>query len=428
MAVALVVGNMVGSGVFLLPASLAAYGANSLTGWLASTAGAVLLACVLAALSRAFPTDGGPYVYTRAAFGELTAFVVAWGYWVSVWVGNAAIATGGVSYLIALAPSMAVTPGLPAVVTLVILWALTAVNCYGVRAAGWVQAVTTVTKLVPLLAVALVGVFVIRRDPGANLAAVPLSLEGTTAAATLTMWALLGFESATVPAEKVEDPGRTVPRATIAGTLVAAIVCALACTFVLLMVPADRLAASNAPFADAARLFWGDRAATLVALFAAVSTFGCLNGWILVQGELPYVLGRDGAFPRVFSRVSARRTPVASLVFTSTLISALVAMNFYRRTVDLFTFMILLATCANLVAYLLCAMALLVLLARGRLPDVRRTAPWLAVAGALGSAYSLWAIAGAGREAVAWGSVLLLAGLPVYGVMRRGRRTPGARA
>lgn len=419
MAVALVVGNMVGSGVFLLPASLAPYGLNSITGWLLTGTGAVLLAFVLAALSRAFPADGGPYAYTRAAFGELPAFVVAWGYWVAVWVGNAAIATGGVSYLIALVPAMATTPGLPAAVTVVILWVLTGVNCYGVRAAGWVQAVTTVMKLVPLLAVALVGGFFLDRRLVAQPAVAPLSLDATTAAATLTMWALLGFESATVPADKVEDPARTIPRATLVGTLVAAVVCALACSFVLLMVPAKQLAASNAPFADAARLFWGDRAATLVALFAAVSTFGCLNGWILVQGELPFVMGRDGVFPRAFGRESARRTPVFSLVFTSALITLLVLMNFHRSTVDVFTFMILLATSTNLIAYLACALALLALMARGRLHGTGRAAPWLAAAGVLGSAYSLGAILGAGREAIAWGGILLLAGLPVYWAMRR---------
>jgi APA family basic amino acid/polyamine antiporter len=373
---------------------------------------------------------------------------VSWGYWVAVWVGNAAIATGGVSYLIALAPPLAHITGGPAVVTLAIIWALTAVNCYGVRAAGWVQLVTTAMKLVPLLAVALVGGFFVRSQQVAEAAAVPLRLDATTAAATLTMWALLGFESATVPADKVRDPERTIPRATIAGTLVAAIVCMLACSFVLLMVPASRLAASNAPFADAARMFWGDRAATFVALFAAVSTFGCLNGWILVQGELPWAMARDGVFPRVFARESSRGTPAFSLIVTSAMMTALVLMNFHRSTVEVFTFMILLATSANLVTYLACAIALLVLMRRrsrtwdpasagiGGAPGpqdrggVRASTrasrrPWLALAGVLGSAYSLWAIAGAGREALGWSLVLMLAGLPVWALVRN---RPAARS
>ncbi len=248
MATALVVGNVIGSGVYMLPGLARALRPRTAWwAWLFTATGALLLAAVFAALSRAFPKDGGPYVYTRAAFGELAGFVVAWGYWVSVWVGNAAIATGAVSYTSAFAPWIARVPGASAVVTIAVVWLLTLVNCWGVRAAGWVQAVTTVLKLLPLLAVALVGGFYVRRENLASFAEAPLTLDGITAAATLALWALLGFESATVPADKVEDPARTIPRATMLGTVVTALVCTLACCTVLLVVPAAQLAASNAP-------------------------------------------------------------------------------------------------------------------------------------------------------------------------------------
>ena len=422
MATALVVGNIVGSGVYMLPASLAPLGSNSIVGWLFTATGALLLAAVFAALSRAFPRDGGPYVFTRMAFGELAGFVVAWGYWVSVWVGNAAIATGAVSYTSALVPAIAHRPGASATVTIAVVWLLTLVNCWGVRAAGWVQAVTTVLKLLPLLAVALVGAFHVGRESLASFTAVPLSLDGTTAAATLALWALLGFESATVPADKVQDPARTIPRATMLGTVVSALVCTLACSTVLLVVPARELAASNAPFADAARVFWGEGSATLVALFAAISAYGALNGWILLQGELPFALARDGVFPRAFARESPRHTPVFALVTTRGLVSLLILANFHASMARVFTFMILLATSANLVAYLACSLALLELQRRGQLGEARRGTAGLAVAGALGALYSLWAIAGAGREAIAWGAVLLAAALPVHALVRRARR------
>jgi APA family basic amino acid/polyamine antiporter len=425
MATALVVGNVVGSGVYLLPASLASYGPNSLLAWLFTATGAVLLAVVFAALSRSFPKDGGPYVFTRAAFGELAGFVVAWGYWVSVWVGNAAIATGAVSYTSAFAPWIASVPGAAAGVTIAVVWLLTLVNYWGVRTAGWVQAVTAVLKMLPLVAVSVVAGFFVQREAVASFAQVPLSLDGTTAAATLALWALVGFESATVPADKVQDPARTIPRATLLGTLVSAVFCLAACSLVLLVVPASQLSASNAPFADAARVIWGDGAAAVVAVFAAISAYGALNGWILLQGELPFALARDGAFPRPFARESARRTPAFALVFTSVLVTALVVMSFRGSMAQAFKFFILLATSANLVAYLVCSLALLVLIRQGRLSGSQRGTPWLAAAGALGGAYSLWAIAGAGREATAWGAVLLVAAVPVYGWMRRARRAGG---
>jgi APA family basic amino acid/polyamine antiporter len=427
MCAALVVGNTIGSGVFLLPASLAPYGLNSVAGWLFTATGAILLAMVFAELSRAFPKDGGPYVYARAAFGELAAFVVAWGYWVAVWVGNAAIATGSVSYLSALVPWIARTRGASPLVTIAFVWALTLVNCYGVRAAGWVQAVTTVMKLLPLLAVAFLGAIFVRRDLIAQHAGVPFTLDGVTAAATLTMWAMLGLESATVPADKVKDPERTIPRATVVGTVLTALICALACSIVLVMVPSSRLATSNAPFAEVARIFWGDRSAALVTLFAAISGFGALNGWILLHGELPYAMARDGVFPGVFARESARHTPTFALVSTSGLVTVLVLMNFHGTMVEVFTFMILLATSSNLVTYLVCALALLTLMRRGQLSSAGRHTPWLAVAGVLGAAFSLWAIFGAGRSAILWGLVLLLAALPVYALMKTARRPEGAR-
>jgi APA family basic amino acid/polyamine antiporter len=427
MATALVVGNIIGSGVYLLPATLAPYGPNSLLAWLVNATGAVLLALVFAALSRSFPKDGGPYVFTRAAFGELAGFVVAWGYWVSVWVGNAAIATGAVSYTSAFAPWIASVPGAAAGVTIAVVWLLTLVNCWGVRTAGWVQAVTTVLKLLPLVAVSLVAGFFVHREAVASFAQVPLSLDGTTAAATLALWALVGFESATVPADKVEDPSRTIPRATLVGTLVSAVFCFLACSLVLLVVPASQLSGSNAPFADAARVIWGDGAAAVVAVFAAISAYGALNGWILLQGELPFALARDGFFPRPFARESARHTPVFGFVFTSVLVTVLVALTFQGSMAQAFERFILIATSENLVAYLVCSLALLKLLWRGRLEASRRGTPWLAVAGSVGAAYSLWAIAGAGRQAILWGAVLLIVAVPVYLWMKRAPHLRGSR-
>jgi APA family basic amino acid/polyamine antiporter len=280
--------------------------------------------------------------------------------------------------------------------------------------------VTTVLKLLPLVAVSLAAGFFVHREALASFTQVPLTLDGTTAAATLALWALVGFESATVPADKVQDPSRTIPRATLIGTVVSAVFCCLACSLVLLVVPSDRLSASNAPFADAARAMWGEGAGAVVAVLAAISAYGALNGWILLQGELPFALARDGVFPRPFARESSRSTPVFALVFTSLLVTALVVLNFRGSLAQAFKFFILLATSANLVAYLVCSLALLVLMRRRQLGGFRRGAPWLATAGALGAAFSLWAIAGAGTDAILWGAALLVVALPVYALMKRG--------
>ncbi|MEA3134489.1 MAG: basic amino acid/polyamine antiporter, family, partial [Gammaproteobacteria bacterium] len=280
MCVALVVGNSIGSGVFLLPASLAQYGLNSVIAWGFTACAAILLAIVFAQLSRAYPQAGGPYAYVHLAFGPFAAFIVAWGYWISIWVGNAAISTGAVSYLTPLMPWIGSEPGASAAVTLLFLWILTAVNIYGIKASGWVQSVTTVLKVLPLLAISALGLFSVRSATVAAAASIPLSVSQTTAAATLTLWALLGLESATIPASKVRDPGRTIPMATLLGTVLTALICIIACTTVLLLVPPAALAKSNAPFVDLAAIFWGASAGKLVAVFATISGLGALNGWI----------------------------------------------------------------------------------------------------------------------------------------------------
>jgi basic amino acid/polyamine antiporter, APA family len=418
MCVALVVGNTIGSGVFLLPASLAPYGLNSVIAWGLTACGAIVLAIVFAQLSRSFPQAGGPYAYVKQAFGPVTAFIVAWGYWVSIWVGNAAIVTGAVSYLSPLIPWVAKVPGASAAMTLAVLWLLTFVNCYGIKASGWVQSVTTVLKVLPLIAIAALGLFAVRPATVAAAAGIPLSVGSTTSAATLTLWALLGLESATIPASKVRDPGRTIPRATLLGTIVTALICMIACTAVLLLVPPATLASSNAPFVDLAAQFWGDTAGKVLAVFAAISGFGALNGWILLQGELPNVMAKNGVFPRIFARDSARFTPVFSLLFSSGLVSLLILMNYQRSMVSVFTFMILLSTTACLVLYLLCSLALLRLQWTGQMPLSRGKILPLAIVGVIATLYSLWAIVGAGLESILWGGVLLALGAPVYFLVR----------
>ncbi len=421
MCVALVVGNSIGSGVFLLPASLAPFGLNSVIAWGFTAGGAIALAIVFARLSRAFPQAGGPYAYVHVAFGPLIAFVVAWGYWISIWVGNVSIATAAVSYLSPLLPWIAQKPGASAGVTLLLLWLLTFVNWYGIKASGWVQGVTTVLKILPLLAVGTLGLVSLASSGTPAPLNIPLSAGRVTAAATLTLWALLGLESATIPADKVARPGRTIPVATLLGTVITALICAVACTTVLLLVPAATLAQSNAPFVDLAAQFWGRGAGQLVAVFAAISAFGALNGWILLQGELPRAMALRGEFPRIFARESVHNTPGFGLCFGSALATLLILANYQKSMVSVFTFMILLSTTACLVLYLLCSLAMLRLQWTQQIGSDAPRGIGLGHCRDVGERLFFWAIVGAGAEAVLWGAALLLLGVPLYYWFRSSR-------
>lgn len=415
MATALVVGNMIGSGVFLLPSSLAPFGAASLLGWGLSVTGALLLAGIYAHLGRHYPRTGGPYTYSRLAFGELAGFATAWLYWVSIWCGNAAIAVAFASYAGGLVPALTATPVRGAITALAAVWLCTAFNLAGLRSAGWVQLVTTVGKLLPLFAIAVVGAWWL--DPGDygtfNRSGEPL-LGVATATAALTMWAMLGIECATIPAEDVSDADRNVPRATLLGTVLAAGVTVLACTVVIGLLPGNSAGESGAPFAEAAAILWGPGAGKFFAAAAAVACFGALNGWTLMQGQIPMAAARDGVLPAPLARRNRHGTPAVALVFSSTVTTVLVIANFQDTLVALFTWAILLSTAAVLVPYLLNALAFLKL-GGGR-------SPGKAAAGVLACGFSLWALIGTGTASLFWGAVLLVAGLPVYIVMRARRQ------
>lgn len=408
MAVALVMGNMIGSGVFLLPASLAAFGGLSLAGWVLSAAGATCLAMVFARLAHQVPAAGGPYAYTRMAFGDVPAFLVAWGYWISTWSTLAALAVAGVGYLDPFIPTIVRTPALAALLAISLVWLFVVVNVSGVRRAGHVQMVTTLIKVLPLALVGIGGLFYFNPEAFVVTAQGPRAVAaGVTEVATLTLWAFLGLECATIPAGNISQPERTIPRATVIGTLLAAAIYIGSTVGVMSLVPTEVLSTSTAPFADAAQALFGETVAALIALGAAISCFGALNGWTLIVGQVPLAAARDGLFPRPFTRVSDAGTPVTGILIAGVLATLLIASNYTRGLVDLFTFIILLSTLSTLLAYAFSALATF------RVGSVTLSSSMRIVAG-LAFVYSLWAIGGAGAETVYWGFLLLMAGLPVY--------------
>jgi basic amino acid/polyamine antiporter, APA family len=422
-ATALVVGNMVGSGLFLLPSSLAPYGAASLLGWGISTVGALLLAAVFARLGQLRPAaSGGPYAFARLAFGGATGFVVAWCYWISIWSAVPAIAIALTGYAGMLLPALTATPLRATACSIVFLWICTLFNIAGLRTAGGVQLLTTLLKVAGLLLFALAALLWF--EPPAVAQPVPFNPSGASllqvavATSALTLWAFLGLESATVPAGAVHDPQRTVPRATLLGTAIAILVTIAACGAVMRLVPAEKLASSAAPFAEAMRLLLGDAAGQVVSVLAAVTCLGALNGWVLMLGQLPLAVARDGLFPRLFARVDANGTPLAGLLVGAVLSSLLVIANYNASLVSVFTASILLSTAASLLPFLVCALALL---------KLERERPLLSITAALAAIYAAYALFGTGAQALRWGAGLLLAGLPCYLLLRAGlaRRPAG---
>jgi basic amino acid/polyamine antiporter, APA family len=418
MCTALVVGNTIGMGIFLLPASLAPYGFNASIGWLITVLGCVALARVFARLAREMPNADGPYGYIRDTLGDIPAYLAIWCYWVSLWITNAALATGVVGYLGAVFPGVA---GMrPALVALALLWTFVAINLFGVRSGGRVQVLTTALKLLPMVAVALLGAWLLLTQPAAytqHLPTTPVRLGDIVAASTIALFAMLGLESATVPAARVKDPARTIPRATIAGTVLTAVIYLIVSTVPMLLIPQQELATSGAPFATVMDRFAGAGVGRWLALFVVVSGLGALNGWTLLVGELTRTMAENGVMPASLARNNRRGAPALALVVTGVLGSGMVLMSYSRSLVDGFTFLSKVVTAANLPLYLCCSLALAILWRRGTLP-AKRGHLGIAV---LGTAYVLFAFVGLGHEPFVLGLALAAAGLPLY-LFQRWRR------
>ena len=415
----MVIGNMVGSGVFLLPASLAAYGIYSLWGWIVSTAGALILAWVFSSLSRRAPRAGGPYAYTREVFGDFAGFLIAWMYWISIAATIAAIAVAFASYMAAFVPAFGANPMAGAAAALAACWVLAGVNIWGVRTAGRLQFITVILKLSPLVALAVFGMLHFSPRVLASGHTRQSPALAINACAALTMWAFLGLECGTIPAGHVKDPKKTIPRATLLGTGLAAVFYIACTTAVMGIIPARSLAHSNAPFADAAQRLWGPWAGHLIALAAVISCFGALNGWILMAGQFPQAAAADNLFPKLFAREWGRGTPAPGLLFSTAIGTFLILMNYSRGLVSTFKVIILIATFFTLVPYMMSSLAE-VLLSQGVQHRTRNL-----VLASLGFLFALWAAAGTGKDTLYWGTLVMLAGLPVY-VWQKSARTTGA--
>jgi APA family basic amino acid/polyamine antiporter len=378
-ATALIVGSIIGVGIFNLPGSLAAYGPISIWAMVLTTIGALSLAVMFAAMSRRLPADGGPYAYARAAFGNPTGFANAWSYWITAWAGNAAIVVGWVFYVqyviegwitaqngdagwLGASLTIRDNPLLvwPVVFAMVGLWIPAAINLVGVRSMGLVQLWTSVIKFIPLLLMSTIGLIAINTG---NFS--PMNLSGDSdatailGAMALCLFSYLGVETAAVAAAKVRDPDVNVPRSTILGTLATAAVYLLSLIAVFGTVPSAVLGESSAPYSTAADVMTnGTWAGWIVAACVIVSGFGALNGWTMICAEMPLAAAQDGLFPASFGRLSARGVPAFGIVASTLLASvAVVFANWGQAGYDVFNTLVYMSGITAAIPYAFSAAA-----------------------------------------------------------------------
>ena len=414
----LVVGNMIGVGIFVLPAVLSSYGSISLLGWIFTATGALILAKIFSNFSRIIVSkSGGPYIYSKAGFGDFIGFLVAWGYWIACWVGNGAIAIaiiGAASFFI---PELATNSILSVSLGLALIWIFTWINARGIKESGKIQLITTIFKILPLLFVIIVGLFFFEFDnfPAFNLTG-ESNFSAISAVATLTLYAFLGIECATIPAGNIENPDKTIPRATMLGTIIVTILYILGTVVLFGVLPLDILQNSPAPFAEAAKIIGGNYGGYFVAVGVLISGIGVLNGWILITGQISMATAKDDLFPDFFKKENKNGAPVNGFIIGGVLSSVVMLMNYTEGLVEQFEFIVQLTVLVILMPYLFTAASYALIVIEKKL----HTKSWIKtfILSALGFAYSLWAIYGSGYETVFYGFLLMLIGIPVYIYMK----------
>jgi basic amino acid/polyamine antiporter, APA family len=435
-ATSLVVGSIVGVGIFNLPASLAPYGPITLVSMGLTTIGALALAMLFASLSRRMPADGGPYAYARVAFGNKLGFANAWSYWITAWAGNAAIAVGWVLYV-----EVFINTGQTKVWSILLvlagLWIPALINLSGIKNIGLFQVATTIAKFAGLAFISIVGLFYIK---SANFH--PWNVSGDSAISAvgagmaIALFSYLGLETAAVAAKNVRDPDRNIPRATMLGTLATAVVYVLSLTAVFGIVSNQVLQDSTAPFSTAVNLMFGGTSwGYVMALVVITSGIGALNGWTLVAAEVPRAAAQDGVFPERFERLNRRGSPAFGVIASTALASIAMILNYLGSDGQtVFTTLILMTGITAAIPYAFSALAQI----KWRIADQQKLETprfvrdmVVAVLAVVFSAFFIYYSRNTGHSFwVYWGPFLLTAGafvlgVPVYNSQGRRMRPPG---
>jgi APA family basic amino acid/polyamine antiporter len=358
-AIALIMGSIIGVGIFNLPTSLASYGPITLVSMALTTVGALILALLFGALSRRLPADGGPYAYARVGFGNPLGFANAWSYWITAWAGNAAIAVGWVLYVEHFINKDHSKWG-SILLVLAGLWAAAFVNLSGAKNMASIQMLTTILKFFALLFMSTVGLFFIE---GSNYTPWNVSTQSTLGAIgsgmAIALFSYIGVECASVAAGKVRDPDRNVGRATLLGTLATAAVYMLSLIAIFGILSNAQLQGTSEPFSAAANeMFGGTWAGDIMAILVIVSGLGALNGWTMICAEMPLAAANDGLFPEQFKRLNKAGVPAFGIVASTALASLAMGLNYMGTGgANAFTTLVLMTGITAAIPYLFSALA-----------------------------------------------------------------------
>lgn len=418
-ATSIVVGNMMGSGIFTSPQTLAQVASPMITvlAWIITGVGSILLALSFANLGTKYPTTGGPIVYTNKAFGEFMAFLVSWTFWIGSWIGNAAIITAVIRYLTTFFPALATNGLLAFLVSSLLLWSFTFINYRGVKNAGYVSIITTAIKIGVILVFMVIACFGFDAANLSTSTSVSANSWGALPAAiAITLWSFVGLESAAVSGGEIKNPEKNIKRSTVLGTFLAVIIYIFLSILAMGSMPQDMLAKTQAPLADILNHITGSTwGGFFISGGIVISATGALSGWVLTTARLAYAAGEDKLFPKFFAKVHPKyNTPHIALIATSICTNILLMLNYVSNLTEAFDFMINLATLSFIPAYALTACAEIVLTFKKEHKLTLLSFVKHSFFSLLAFIYAIYIIYGAGAESAMWVFILMLVGIPFY--------------
>lgn len=405
---AIVTGSQIGSGIFMLPASLAPYGYFSIYGWLLSALGAICLSLVFSGLCQRFPRTGGPHVYVNEMFGKTASFFTGWTYWVISWVSTTAVIIASISYLSPFIGSPSSMVYL--LLELMLLISITLLNLKGIKSAGKAEFLLTVIKIIPLLLLPLVALRYFKSEYFMMTPEVTsLPVSGKLAhVVLLTLWGFIGLETATTPAGSVSQPSKTIPRAIVLGTICSAILYLISSIGIMGLIPGETLASSKAPYVIATQHLFGGNWHLWIALIASVVCIGTLNAWMLTSGQIALGLSEDQLMPKWFASKNRAGAPSVGLVISCLGIIPLLFLTLNSSIANQITTIIDFSVIAFLFVYMISVLAYLKVLYRERAKYYH----WIYSLGAL--FFCVWVVSQTPCRTILISLGFVLSGVPMY--------------
>ena len=391
-AVFLVVGNMLGSGVFMLPALLAQVGGISLIAWIVAMCGVLALALVFAKLANILPHGAGPYAYVRAAFGNFLGYQTNFVYILASWIANVSMLSVIMGYLQNIFPVL-LNQTYSASLQIMFIILFTCLNIRGAKVVSILQSSALLLAIIPIVSMATIGWFWF--DINTFTAAWNVSHQSAFVAINSSfnniMWAFIGIESACVIAAVVKNPKRNIPLATVGGVIVATLLYVSTCTVIMGIVPNAELVKSSAPFAAALSHVFGHDAGVIVSICAIANCLGALAGWTLVIGQMSKAAADDGLFPKIFSKTNAKGVPAIGLCILAVIMVLVVLVTISPTANQQFSKIITMSVLLYLIPYIYSGFAVIVL-GRKKIPTFEYAV--YTILGIIASVFCLWSIAG----------------------------------